>query len=242
VEGRTPVDCVDHVTSEMSTFIQTEGGERLLADDDLTNGRLAVHLNKVTIFGVEYDLKMNPDFNAAFLQQHTTEPFAVDTIYEFPSPQGDITWQVRAINDATELVAGKEVRTVTFEVMNSPDRTPEQTQKKVYIVTDPADYMPVYSAVIATGARVNNFALTARNKTPSELESVYGRLVVEPGTPAVSLAREISSFDVAMCASGCGTLPYGTTGRSVSVEGIGIIDAPGEGLVGFTITTSFFKP
>src|SRR4030042_1189576 len=43
----TPVDCVDHLSAEESVFIQPND-TRLLPNDDLTKGKLAIHQNVVT--------------------------------------------------------------------------------------------------------------------------------------------------------------------------------------------------
>ena len=240
IESLTPVDCVDHVSAEQTTFVQSNGTQ-LLPNDDLTRGKLAIHRNVVTVFGNEHDLQVNRDFDEVRLCNHNVESFEEGKIFSIPSPEGDMTWEVRAINQTTETVAGKQITKVTFEVMNSPDRTPEQTRKDVYIVTDPDDYVPVYDAVTPTGARGNHFSLTARNLSPSELEQVRGKLWVDPSNNAVSLAVEQSGFDLVPCGSACGTLPYADTGREVTLQGIGVT-SNSDGLVGFTLTTGFFLP
>lgn len=235
----TPIDCVDHLSAEETVFVQPDS-TRMLPNDDLTRGKLAIYRNVVTLLGNEYNLFVYRDFDGARLQKHDLDSFEVEKVFNIPSPEGDITWQVRAINQTTETVAGRDVMKVTFEVLNSPDRTPEQTQKDVYIVTDPADYVPVYDAVTPTGARVNQFTLTARNLSPTELESVRGKIWVDPNTLALSVATETFSFDVEGCGSACGNLPYADSGREVTLQGIGVVVNEGR-LVGFTFSTGFFE-
>lgn len=234
----TPVDCVDHLSAEETLFVQPDSTQ-LLPNDDLTKGKLAIHRNVVTVLGNQYDLFVYRDFDGVRLQTHATDSFQVEKTFNIPSEEGDITWQVQAIDQTMENVAGRSVMKVTFQVMNSPDRTPEQTQKDVYIVTDPADYVPVYDAVAATGAMVNYFSLPARTGA-NGIEFVKGSIWVDPDTSALSVATVTSSFDVEPCASSCGTLPYADSGRDVTLQGLGVT-YNANGLVGFTLTTGFFE-
>ena len=146
---------------------------------------------------------------------------------------------MRAINQTTETVAGVSVTKVTFEVMNSPDRTPEQTQKDVYIVNDPADYVPVYNAVAPTGAMVNYFSLPARTGA-NGTEFAKGKIWADPDNSMLSVATVTFSFDIEPCDSTCGTLPYADSGRDVTLQGLGVT-YNANGLVGFTLTTGFFE-
>ncbi|MEW6748616.1 MAG: hypothetical protein AB1295_02835 [Candidatus Micrarchaeota archaeon] len=228
----TPVDCVDHLSAEETAFVP------VISSDDLIKGRLAIHRNAVTVLGNQYDLFVYRDFDGARLQTHDVDSFEVDKIFNIPSPEGDIVWQVQAINQTTETVAGRTVTKAIFQVLNSPDRTPEQTQKTVYLVTDPADYVAVYDAVAPTGAMVNYFSLPARTGS-NGIEFVKGKVWAEPSTSALSVAVETSSFDVEPCESDCGTLPYGSTGRNVTLDGIGVVYGA-NGMTGFTFTTGFF--
>jgi len=95
----TPVDCVDHLSAEETLFVQPNNTQ-LLPNDDLTKGKLAIHRNIVTVLGNQYDLFVYRDFDGVRLQTHATDTFQVDKTFNIPSEEGDITWQVQAINQS----------------------------------------------------------------------------------------------------------------------------------------------
>ncbi len=240
----TPIDCVDHITSQDGEFTHTSSGAMQIPKDDLTRGRLAIHRQVIKVFENEYDFLISPAFDAIQLRRFVTEPFAEGQTYNLPSSADATVWQVHAIDGTTETVAGKSVRRVTFEVMNPVGRTPEETQKTVYLVTDPADYMPVKNALEGTGAKVNYFALPARNPTPSTIENVEGRIWVDPANPSnlsVAYRSDFFAFDIANC-SDCGlTLPYGTSGRDVTIVTSSVAAYP-EGIARYSLGTYHFLP
>ncbi|MFH0738026.1 MAG: hypothetical protein V1827_05900 [Candidatus Micrarchaeota archaeon] len=235
--GLTPIDCVDHVTALRSTF--SPG----MIMDDLTRGKLAISENRITVFENEYAFLVPSDQSAIQLRRFSTQAFAVGSTFNVPSEFDETQWQVQAINDTTENVAGRDVRRATFQVLNADSRTPEETRQNVYLVSDPADYKPVYDAVVATGARVNSFAIAVRNIPPSTLEYTDGRIWVDPSSLALSVALTDPSFsfDIRLCNTGCGTLPYAQSGRDVTITGMGYGLLEGE-LKTFSMSVYPFKP